>query len=131
VAGFEARVDPDGLLESHERARRAKISCRAFLRANARKAAKSRAATKHRHEAALQRRLARGPTGAEVASCEQDRDDFIRAQIIWAAAQRVERGIASLARRQLIVRPDCLICRRPFTESDRERPMASPPRAVQ
>jgi hypothetical protein len=115
---FEARVDRDGLLEPRERARRAKISYRAFLRANARKAAKSRADKKLRRVAALQRRLARGPSPAETAAFAREHDDFIRAQIIWTAAQRGERGVGDLARRQLVVRSDCLLCRRPFTDTD-------------
>lgn len=116
---FEERVDPVGQLDPRERARRAKISYKAFLRANARKAAKSRLAKKHRREAALRRRLATGPTAKQLAEFERERDDFIRAEIIRAAAQCGERGLAALARRQLDVRPDCLLCRRPFTEADR------------
>jgi hypothetical protein len=58
---FEARVDPDGLLDPTERARRAKISYRAFLRSKARRAAKSRVAARNRRETALRRRLAASP----------------------------------------------------------------------
>jgi hypothetical protein len=115
---FEERVDPQGQLDPHERARRAKISYKAFLRANARKAATSRLAKKHRREAALRRRLAAGPTAKQLANFERERDDFIRAEIIRAAAQRGEHGLATLARRQLLIRPDCLLCRRPFTEAE-------------
>jgi hypothetical protein len=75
---FEARVDHNGLLELPERARRAKISCRSFLRSNARKAAKSRAAGKDRREAALRRRLTVGPSASEVAAFARERDDFVR-----------------------------------------------------
>ena len=113
---FGSHVDPDGVLEPTERARRAKMSYRAFLRSNARKAAKSRAAAKHRRDAALRHRRARGPSAKEVVAFEPERDAFIRFQIIWAAAQRGERGIADLARRQREVRSDCLLCRRPFGE---------------
>lgn len=122
---FEACVDPDGLLDPPERVRRAKISYRAFLRSRARKAAKSRIATRQRREAALRRHLAAGPSASELTAFARDRDDLIRSQIIWAAAQHGELGIAALARRQLMVRSDCLLCRRPFIESDRERGMAS------
>lgn len=117
---FQARVDPDGLLDPPERARRAKISYRAFLRSSARKAAKGRVAARHRRETSLRRRLAAGPNASEAAAFARERDDLIRSQIIWAAAQRGELGIASLARRQLIVRSDCLLCHRSFTEADRE-----------
>jgi hypothetical protein len=116
----EAPVDPDGLLPPAERARRAKISYRAFMRANAKKAARSRLSAKRRHEAALCRKVAAGPSPAELAAFARERDDFTRALIMWAAAQRGEPAIAALARRQLRVRSDCLLCRRPFTESDRD-----------
>lgn len=116
---FEAHVDPDGLLDPCERARRAKISYRAFLRTTARKAAKSRVAAKHRREAAQRRRQAADVSAKELAAFRRERDDLIRAQIIWAAAQRGERGIAALAKHQLIVRVDCLLCRRAFTDADR------------
>ena len=44
--------------------------------------------------------------------------------ILWAASQRGERGIAGLRLGQLQVRPDCMLCRRPFSE--KERAAASP-----
>ena len=121
---FEAHVDPDGLLPPAERARRAKISYRAFTRANAKKAARSRLATKDRRVAALRRKIAAEPRPAELAAFARERDDFTRALIIWAAAQRGESAISALARRQLRVRSDCLLCRRPFTELDRDEQLA-------
>lgn len=120
---FEERVDPLGQLDPRERVRRAKISYKAYLRANARKAIKSRLANQHRRVSDVRRRLATGPSAKQLADFERERDDFIRAQIIWAASQRGELGLAALARRQLEVRSNCLLCRRPFTEAD--RPAAS------
>jgi hypothetical protein len=117
---FESRVDPEEVLDPAERARRAKISYRAFLRSKARKAAKGRAAARHRRETALRRRLAAGPSPSEAAAFARERDDLIHFQIIWSAAQRGELGLASLALHQLMVRSDCLLCRRPFVEADRE-----------
>jgi hypothetical protein len=64
---FEAHVDPDGLLPPAERTRRAKISYRAFTRANAKKATRSRLAAKHRREAALRRKVAAEPSPADLA----------------------------------------------------------------
>lgn len=116
---FEERVDLERKLDPSERARRAKISYRAFLRANARTVARSRLVRQQRRETTLRRRLAAGPSANELAEFRRDRDDFIRAEIVRMASQRGERGLAALARRQLEVRPDCLLCRRPFTEADR------------
>jgi hypothetical protein len=65
----------------------------------------------------MQRRLAAPPNPKEVAESERERDDFMRFQIIWVAAQRGERGLAELAGHQRRVRPDCLLCRRPFQEA--------------
>ena len=107
---FEAKVDPDGLLPDAERARRAKISYRAWQRANAKKSAKARAATRHRREAARARRLAKPPTAAEMAEFAAERDAFMRSTIIWAAAQRGQSGIEELARHQRRVRETCLLC---------------------
>lgn len=111
---FETRVDPGGTLPEAERARRAKISYRAWQRANAKKAAKARQVAKHRRDAALRRRLATPPTQGEVDAFRRERDQEIRATIIWAAAQRGTTGIEALRRRQLEVREDCLLCGRPL-----------------
>ena len=111
---FESRVDPDKALPETERARRAKLSYRAHMRAIARKSAKVRAANRARAEAARQRRLARPPSAAEIAAFERERDEFIRFQIIWAAAQGGQRNLAKLRRHQAKVRADCLLCGRPF-----------------
>jgi hypothetical protein len=43
----------------------------------------------------------------------------MRSLIIRAAAERGERGLAGLARRQRELRDDCLLCRRPFEDTDR------------
>lgn len=119
---FEQKVDPDCQLEPRERARRAKISYKAFLRSNARRAAKTRAGNRARRDAATRRRVARADTPERAAAFEREQDDFLRAVVIRAAAERGERGLAGLAHRQLEVRDDCLLCRRPFTEMDRGGP---------
>jgi hypothetical protein len=111
---FEAKVDPEGLLLAVERARRAKISYKAWLRANAQKSAEARLAKKHRREAALARRLAKPPTPAEMAAFAAERDAFLRSAIIWAAAQRGQTGIEDLARHQRRVRATCLLCGGPL-----------------
>jgi hypothetical protein len=116
---FETKVDPNRELAPAERARRAKIACRAFMRAIARKSVKTRAAKQARKKAAVQRRLARPPSDREMAEFARDRDEAIASRILWAASQRGEKGIAGLRRRQLEVREDCLLCHRPFSVEDR------------
>ncbi len=111
---FEPKVDPDGVLPPRERARRAKISYRAFQRANAKKAAKARLAAKHRREAALRRWLVVHPTAEEVAAFARERHEEVGAQILLAAAGRGVRGIIDLRKRQRQVRADCILCGRPF-----------------
>lgn len=116
---FETKVDPTGELAPAERARRAKISCRAFSRGIARKSVRTRAAKQARKAAVLQRRLARPPGAREMAECERQRQAAIATRILWAASQRGEKGIAGLRRPQLEVREDCVLCRRPFSDEDR------------
>jgi hypothetical protein len=111
---FEAKVDPTSDLAPHESARRAKIAYRAFMRGIARKSVKIRAATKARKDAARRRALARPPTEAELVAFREERATWMAVQILLAAAQRGEKGIAGLRKRQLAVRDDCLLCRRPF-----------------
>jgi len=135
---FEAKVDPTEELTLAERARRAKLAYRAFLRATARKAEKTRQATARRRQAALQRRLARPLSAAELAEFEREREVTIRSQIIWAAAQRGARGIADLRRHQFEKADACALCERPFADEDRAassarseraaRPRTDPPR---
>ena len=102
-----------------ERARRAKIAYRAFMRAIARKSIKRRVAKQARKKAAVQRRLARPPVDREMAEFARDRDEAIASRILWAASQRGEKGIVGLRRRQLEIREDCLLCHRPFSVEDR------------
>lgn len=122
---FEAKVDPDSALPAAERARRAKISYRAFMRAIARKGVKTRAAKKARKEAALQRSLARPPDEKRLAEFSREMDELFEFKIIWAASQRGEQGIADLRRRQLERREDCILCHRPFTDEDRVAGLAA------
>ena len=111
---FEKHVDPDATLAEAERARRAKISYRAWQRANAKKAAKARQVAKRRRDAAVRRRLARSPTQGQIDAFKRERDQEVGATIIWAAAQRGTAGIEALRRRQRKVRDDCLLCGRPL-----------------
>lgn len=122
---FEAKVDPDGVLPAAERARRAKISYRAFMRAIARKGVKTRAAKKARKEAALERSRTRPPNEKRVAEFSREMDELFESKIIWAASQRGELGIADLRRRQLERREDCILCHRPFSDDDREAGLAA------
>lgn len=117
---FEVRVDPENTLTPAERARRAKISYRAFMRSIARKAAKARAASKAGKDAALRRRLAMPPTEQQVAEFRREISELFETKTLWAASQRGERGIADVRRRQLERRDDCLLCHRPFSEANRE-----------
>ncbi len=117
---FEVRVDPENTLTPAERARRAKISYRAFMRSIARKAAEARAASRARRDAARRRRLATPPTEQQLADFRREMDELFEAKILWAASQRGERGIADLRRRQLERRDDCLLCHRPFSDADRD-----------
>lgn len=98
---------------------RATVSYRTFMRSIAHKSAKTRAAKKARQDAAAKRRLAKLPSEQEVDRFRREREEWIATQIIWAAAQRGERGIAQLRRQQLKVRSDCILCRRPFSDADR------------
>ena len=116
---YEGRVGPEGALTPVERARRSKIAYRAHMRALARRSVMARAAVRSRKESARRRRLARPLTEVEMARFRRERDAAMAVQIIWAAAQRGERGLAGLRRRQLEVREDCLLCHRPFSDADR------------
>lgn len=111
---FESQVDASGQLPATERRRRAKIAYKAHMRSIARKGAKTRAAKKARREAALKRRLERGPSQAELRQFHREREEFMASVILRAAAERGEKGIADLRRRQRKVRSDCLLCGRPF-----------------
>lgn len=122
---FEAKVDPENALSSAERARRAKISHRAFMRSIARKSAKTRAAKKAREEAALKRRLAAPPNEQRLAEFQREMDELFEAKVLWAASQRGELGVADLRRGQLQRRDDCLLCHRPFSDADREAGLAA------
>ncbi len=108
---FEVKVDPAGELVPAERARRAKLNYRAFMRAIARKSLNASAATKARRDAAVRRRLARPPTETSLAEFRREREGTITAQIIGAASRRDVVGINSLRRSQLEVRADCIHCR--------------------
>ena len=48
-----------------------------------------------------------------------ERDETVRFQIIWAAAQRGMDGIAELRKRQVKVRDDCLLCGRQLHDPPR------------
>ncbi|MFN8519588.1 MAG: hypothetical protein U0667_09455 [Chloroflexota bacterium] len=122
---FEDKVDPERSLAPSERARRAKISYRAFMRTIARKGAKTRAVKKARKDAALRRCLAAPPNEKRIAEFQREMDELFEAKVIWAAAQRGELGIADLRRRQLERREDCLLCHRPFTDADRKTGIAA------
>lgn len=84
---FESKVDASDALVPAERARRAKIAYRAFMRGIARKSVKARAAAKARRAAALQRRLAKGPSEGEHSEFRREREETVASQIVWAAAQ--------------------------------------------
>lgn len=87
---FEAKVDPEGGLAPQERARRAKIAYRAFMRRIAKRSAKVRAAKRAREAAALRRRQARPPSEKELEAFRCEREEWTDFLIIWAAAQRGE-----------------------------------------
>ena len=78
-----------------------------------------RLANRRRRDAALQRRLARLPSEAELEAFRHERDETVRLQIIWAAAQRGMDGIAELRKRQVKVRDDCLLCGRQLHDPPR------------
>lgn len=89
------------------------------MRSIAHKSVKARAAAKVRKDAAQVRRAARVPAERDLAEFARERDEFMIATILWAVTQRGEHGIAGLRVRQLQVRPDCMLCRRPFTDEER------------
>ncbi len=111
---FESQVDPAAELSDEERQRRAKIAYRAHMRSLARSSVKARAAAKRRRDAAQLRSASRPPTERALAAFRHERDEWMAAFIIIAAAQRGQPGIEALRRHQRRARADCALCRRPF-----------------